>query len=148
MDASLEIAAQLAEHHEGLRLKPYHDPVGYPTVGYGHLLSKEAFAPLSKWPAITLDIAKRWLRDDLAVAAAAVDRLITVPLNDNQRAALIDFTFNAGAGNLQTSALRRRLNQGFYDEVPYQLSRWVYAKSVRLPGLVRRRKEEGELFLA
>lgn len=145
---SIIIARDLAAKHEGLRLKPYHDPVGYPTVGYGHLISKNAYEDLSRYPSITHETALRYLEEDLQKAAASVDRLITVPLNENQRAALIDFAFNCGAGNLQASSLRMLLNRGYYEEVPAQLMRWVYAKGIRLPGLVQRRRHEGGLFAA
>jgi len=42
--------------------------------------------------------------------------------------------------------LLKRLNAGEYSVVPYELSRWVYGGGVKLPGLVRRRNEEGILF--
>ena len=32
-----------------LRLVPYHDPLGYPTICYGHLLSRERHADLGRW---------------------------------------------------------------------------------------------------
>src|SRR5690606_23348379 len=88
MPAALELAAELAKPFEGLRLEPYHDPVGFATLGYGHLLSREPWADLGRWQAITEEEAERMLREDMASAAASVTRLVTVPLTDYQRAAL------------------------------------------------------------
>lgn len=144
---AIELAAQLAKPFEGLRLEPYHDPVGYPTIGYGHLLSREPWASLAKWAPITYEQAYELLQQDLGKAADAVARLCPVPMSDEQRAALIDFTFNCGAGNLQASTLRRLVVRGEGEEAAEQFLRWVFARGVKLPGLVRRRKAEREMFL-
>jgi lysozyme len=93
------------------------------------------------------------LRDDLAACGGQVEDLISVPLSDCQYAALVGFVFNAGAGALRSSTLRRRLNAGDYDCVPSELAKWVKAtdpntgRKVSLAGLVRRRAAEGELWL-
>ncbi len=145
-DPAVEIAAALARRFEGLRLAPYHDPVGYPTIGYGTLLSREVGADLSRWPPITEDEAERMLMKDLARFGAKVARLCPVPLKDHQRAALIDFAYNAGPGNLQASALRQAVLRGDHNEAARQFGRWVYARGVKLAGLARRRKEEAEVY--
>ena len=86
------------------------------------------------------------LTGDAGKAANSVRRLIKVPLNQQQLDALISFTFNCGAGSLQISTLRKRLNRGEYAAVPHELDKWVVSAGKRLPGLVRRRKAEGVLF--
>ena len=107
-DPALRIAALLADDFEGLSLDPYHDPVGYPTIGYGHLLSREVGADLSRWePLADRNAAVALLEIDMGKALRSVWRLIPAPLNDNQEAALADFAFNCGSGNLQASTLRR-----------------------------------------
>ena len=76
---------------------PYHDPVGYPTIGYGRLLSRKPYEDLARWePLASQEIAFEMLHEDMARALMSVWRLIKVPLNDNQEAALADFTFNWG----------------------------------------------------
>ncbi len=62
-------------------------------------------------------------------------------------AAIVDFTFNLGAGRLQTSTLRRRLNQRDWFAAGQELRRWVYGGGKVLPGLVTRRETEAMLFL-
>lgn len=127
---------------------PYHDPVGLPTIGYGHLLSREPWADLNQWKPIPQDEAVALLMADLTRFSRSVDRLVEVPLTDEQFGALVSFCFNLGAGALQASTLRRMLNRGDYLEAADQFLRWVFAGGIRLRGLVRRREAERDLFLA
>ena len=153
-EAAIELAAR--PEFDGLHdpdsttelVEPYHDPVGYPTIGHGHLLSRERWAPLGQFAPISAERALELLRRDMAKAARSVCRLIQVDLTEGQYAALIDFTFNCGSGNLQASTLRRVINRGEFGEAPRQFRRWVYAGGVKLPGLVRRRGAEVDLFVS
>jgi len=135
---------------EGFRAQPYNDPANNATGGYGHLIH---MGPLDGrvseaiWRNLTETEGKRRLAEDIVSYASAVDSAVTVPLTYNQWRALVSFTFNVGAGNLQTSQLLAVLNGGNYGEVPGQLMRWVYGSDGnQYPGLVRRRKSEGELW--
>jgi lysozyme len=134
--------------HEGEVLDAYHDPVGFPTQGVGHLLSRKAWAPLGQWPRITQEQSRAWLAQDVMLAQAAILRQVVVPLSNEQLLALNSFVFNLGAGALEMSTLLRMLNRGDYEGAADQFPRWVYAGRVRLPGLVRRRHEEREIFLS
>jgi Phage lysozyme len=61
-------------------------------------------------------------------------------------AAIIDFAFNLGAGNLKASTLRRKINAGDWHEVPAQLMRWNKAGGRVLRGLTLRRQAEADLI--
>lgn len=137
-----EQGLSLIKTFEGFRAEPYLCPAGYWTIGYGHLLrAEEGLAvPLSRMAAETL------LRQDVAAAEAAVLRHIRVPLSDGQFDALVSFTFNLGAGALQRSTLRRKVNRDDHAAVPQELMRWVYAGGRRLPGLTRRRAAEAACY--
>jgi lysozyme len=63
-------------------------------------------------------------------------------------AAIVDFTFNLGAGRLQTSTLRRRVNQQDRIAVGRELRWWVYGGGKVLPQLVARREAEVMLVAA
>lgn len=138
----------LVRRFEGLRTEAYRCPAGLWTIGYGHT------GDVQPGQRISASRAERLLRDDLAACAAQVEELVRVPLLDGQFGALVSFVFNVGAGSLRSSTLLRRLNSGDYECVPSELARWVKATDPRsgrkltLPGLVRRRAAEGELWLS
>jgi lysozyme len=52
------------------------------------------------------------LLQDVAYAEHAVEHLVKVPLTQGAYDALVSFTYNEGAGRLQTSTLLRVLNAG------------------------------------
>jgi lysozyme len=60
--------------------------------------------------------------------------------------AIADFCFNLGIGRLQTSTLRRRINQQDWPAAASELQRWVYAGGRKLRGLVLRREAEAAYF--
>ena len=125
---------------EGFSPVIYICPAGYPTIGYGHLITeanKERFLD-----GVDEDEALELLRKDVALAERAVLRLITVLLTQGQFDALVSFTFNLGAGALQRSTLRRKVNRAEHDDVPAELMKWVWAGGRKLEGLVKRRKAE------
>ena len=61
---------------------------------------------------------------------------------DGRLAAIVDFTFNLGAGRLQASTLRRRVNLRDWPAAGQELRRWVYGGGRVLAGLVTRRQAE------
>jgi GH24 family phage-related lysozyme (muramidase) len=95
---------------------------------------------------VTQAEATELLRRDVRIAERAVLRLISVPLTDGQFDALVSFTFNLGAGALQRSTLRRKVNRGEHEGVPAELMKWVWAAGKKLPGLVRRWQAEGVAY--
>ena len=132
----------LITKYEGFSKTVYTCPANYPTIGYGHLVrDHEDFSN-----GVTQEEAMQLLKKDLTTAERAVTRLINVPLKDGQFDALVSFTFNLGAGALQRSTLRRKLNRGDYDSAPHELKKWVWAGGKKLTGLIRRRKEESDMF--
>ncbi|MCB2107502.1 MAG: lysozyme [Rhodobacteraceae bacterium] len=139
-------AVGLIKSFEGCRLSPYHDCVGFPTIGWGSLLSRQRYAELSKWPAISQQEADDILVMDIQRVCRSLARLISVPLTDGQYSALIDFVFNLGAGQFEISTLRKVINRGDYEDAPKQMMRWVYAGGRKLAGLVRRRDCECGLW--
>lgn len=139
-----EDGLRLIRRFEGFSALPYVCPGGYLTVGYGHIVKNpDAF----RQP-ITEDEATQILTIDIQTAERAVLRLITVPLKDGQFDALVSFTFNLGAGALQRSTLRRKVNRQEHDEVPEEFMKWVWAGGQKLKGLISRRNAEATLYLS
>jgi lysozyme len=150
-------AVDLIKEFEGLHrydrkdglIHPYHDVVGYPTQGYGHLLSKEKWADLSQWPPITKDKAEENLVEDLAETIRAVEDTVAdlVELSDLQFGALVSWTFNLGSGSLRRSTMIKRVKAGLHAEVPEQIRRWNRAGGKVVSGLVRRRQAEAQMYI-
>lgn len=133
----------LIKRFEGFSPTVYLDVAGMPTIGFGHLVkSGENFVRISEAEAELL------LKRDITVAEKAVMRLIHVKLTQQQFDALVSFTFNLGAGALQRSTLRTKLNREEYDEISKEFLRWVWAGGKSSAGLLRRRQAEARLFAA
>ncbi len=135
-----EEGLNLIKRFEGFSPTIYTCPAGYSTIGYGHVVLAHEQDQLAA--GITQSEAAELLRKDVRIAERAVLRLISVPLTDGQFDALVSFTFNLGAGALQRSTLRRKVNRGEHESVPADLMKWVWAAGKRLPGLISRRKAE------
>jgi lysozyme len=131
----------------------YHDSAGLPTIGVGHLLTKEELATgklrieVDWHQGITEAQAEDLLRQDLAAAEEAVSE-VTVPLTQQQYDTLVSFAFNVGGQAFRASTLLRLLNAGQYQAVPAQLRRWIHSAGRVDPVLVRRREDEVRQWLA
>ncbi len=146
-DAGMALIAEF----EGFSATPYNDPAGHCTIGIGHLLHRGhcTSTELSSHPLEYTD-AVAMLQNDVRRYEDAVNRLITVQLNQNQFDALVSFTFNLGYGALERSTLRTVLNAGRYNLVCEQLRLWnkaaVDGVLMELEGLTRRREAECTLW--
>lgn len=129
---------ELIRRFEGLRLEAYRDPVGIWTIGYGH-------TPASPGQIISLVQADDLLTHDVARFEEAVNDLVSVPLTQGQFDALVSFAYNLGEARLRDSTLLRKLNAGDRT-APSEFGRWVHADGKVLPGLVRRRAAEAQMF--
>lgn len=127
-------------------LQPYLCPAGVWTIGYGATYGPDGRRVTEETPRIDAVQAEALLQRDMARFAAAVDRLVMVDIHEFQRAALTSFAFNLGAGALRCSTLLKRINGLEWDEAPRQFLRWVHCGGRRLPGLVRRRAAEVQLW--
>ncbi|MEI6267841.1 MAG: lysozyme [Methylococcaceae bacterium] len=132
---------------EGFSPKPYPCPAGIPTIGYGSTRYADGRSVTLSDPPITQEQADEIMKTTLNEYEAAVNRYVSVPLNQNQFDALVDFAYNAGAQNLRNSTLLKLLNQQQYEEAANELCKWVHGGGKILPGLVKRRELEKELFL-
>jgi lysozyme len=154
---------KLLKHHEGFRKKPYLCAAKIWTIGYGHAMYPEQM----KIPSTPEGMAKRkafplryednrvWsveeidelLVKDVVRFERAVLRYISVPLKQHEFDALISAVYNLGAGWLQRSQVRQKINRGDKNGAMENLLKFNKGGGKVLRGLDNRRKDEVALFL-
>ena len=132
----LVAALVLVGGFEGLRTVAYRDPVGIPTICFGEIEN------VRMGQQATVDecedkLAERILEYDDAVTAC----LGSTPQR-GPRTAFVSFAYNVGVNAFCGSTLARKYKAGDLEGACAELSRWVYAKGIRWPGLVNRRAQE------
>ena len=135
---------ELIKEYEGFSASIYLCPAGKKTIGYGHvLLENDDFNELTF---LTKEQAEKLLLQDVGVLYTNINKLIGCDLNQNQSDAILSFVYNVGIYAFEKSTLLRLINNGYVEAAAGQLTRWVYANGLKLPGLVSRRAREAALF--
>lgn len=146
IELAVAVAAALARRFEGLFLTPYLCPAGVPTIAYGATYYEDGTAVTLLDPAVSREHAEALLLWMVRTRyLPAVMRLCPGIDNPQRLAALIDFAFNLGAGQLKASTLRKKVNAGAWGDVPAELRKWVKGGGKVLRGLVIRREAEASL---
>jgi GH24 family phage-related lysozyme (muramidase) len=122
----------------------YKDPVGLPTIGYGHLI--KSGDPYHAGTCLSKQQGEDLLRKDLSIFVGCVNGYVKVSLTCNEFAALVSWAFNVGCGNVASSTLIKILNGGNKGGVCGELAKWNKAGGKVLAGLTRRRQAECNLF--
>ena len=130
----------LVKKFEGCKLEAYQCAAGVWTIGYG---STHGVQKGDVW---SQEKAEIMLIDELEEYGNHVSDAVTVPLHQCQFDSLTSWCFNLGPTNLNESTMLKVLNQGNYEEVPYQLKRWNKVNGQVNNGLIRRREAEALLF--
>ena len=139
MNISVE-GTSLIKKFEGCELEAYQDSVGVWTIGYGH--TKD----VKQGDKINQDEAEHLLEEEMPEYEGYINDMVEVSLEQCQFDALVSWVYNLGPANLSSSTLLKVLNEGEYDEVPFQIKRWNKAGGKVLEGLTRRREAEALLF--
>lgn len=135
---------------EGVELTPYPDSAGHMTVGVGHLMNEEdVHGP------ITYSEAMQYLDLDSQIALGSVDKLVKVPLNYHEKAAVASWIFNLGEDKVKGTNTLALLNSGNKEGFANALLQWdkvtviIDGKKVKVSehGLLNRRHKERALFL-
>jgi lysozyme len=137
----------MIKHHEGVRLKPYKDPIGLWTVGVGHLIGDGKTLPIEWFRTFTMDEVDELLKKDLMRFERGVLRLCPNNLTQPRFDALVSFAFNVGLGNLQASTLRQKHNRNDVFGASQEFLRWNKAGGKVFRGLTIRRQDESNLYL-
>lgn len=139
-------AIALIKQYEGLKLTAYQDTGGIWTIGYGTTVINGA--PVYPGQTITEAQANEYLTTHLTTSVSPIINSKTkAPITQSMYDALCCFTYNLGSGNFSKSTLLKELNSGKYLDAATMFSDWTKDNGVVLPGLVRRRGSEKDLFL-
>lgn len=130
---------------EDLRLVAYPDPGtgGKPwTIGWGHTKG------VKQGDRITQEQAEQFLSDDLAVFELTVNSAIKRPMMQNQFDAMVSLAFNIGGSAFAGSTLVKKFNTGDAKGAADEFPKWKNSGGKVMPGLVKRRAAEREMFLS
>ncbi|MNG59655.1 Lysozyme RrrD [compost metagenome] len=130
---------------EDLRLVAYPDPGtgGKPwTIGWGHTKG------VKQGDRISQEQAEKLLSDDLAGFELTVNSAIERSMTQNQFDAMVSLAFNIGGSAFAGSTLVKKFNAGDAKGAANEFSKWKNSGGKVMPGLVKRRAAEREMFLS
>ena len=138
----------IIKEFESFRAKPYLCPSGIPTIGYGSTYYPDGKKVTLQDKEITEQKAFKILEfianKDFG---SNINKVVKVPLNQNQFDALVSFVYNIGSGNFEKSTLLKKVNQSDFIGASLEFEKWNKANGKILNGLTKRRLAEKELFL-
>lgn len=136
LSGALLTGGVLVATSEGEILYSYVDPVGIETACFGQTGHNIKLGMV---------FTNQQCLDMLSSSLKSFDRelvKLTPPLSEGEHIAYLSFIYNIGADAFRTSTLRKKLLAGDRVGACNELSRWVYAKKKKLPGLIIRRSNE------
>ena len=143
-----EKSIELIKEFEELRLEAYLCPAGVWTIGWGHTKG------VKKGMKITEREAEKLLEQDMLETTKVLEDVVC-RLSIDQYNALVSFVFNIGVANYRKSTLRKMvLANPENPKIADEMKKWKYATNPKtkkkevLPGLVRRREREAELYFS
>ena len=138
-----ETGHRALELREGLRLKPYLDTQGVPTIAMGNTfyLNGKKVTMLDK--PLTLNEAKTLARSVADIFANKVDYLVTSNINQNQFNALVSLAYNIGIHGFIKSTVLKLVNKNPSDPMIRQAF-MLWTKNKELIG--RRKSEVNQYF--
>jgi lysozyme len=131
----------IVKRFEGCKLKAYKCPAGIWTIAYGRTTN------VKPGDTCTQRQADDWLEAEFDEFELRVQSLIgKAPTTDNQLIALVSFAYNVGIGALAGSTLLKKHRGGYHAAAKLEFAKWTKGGGKVLPGLVKRRAAEAELY--
>jgi lysozyme len=150
-DAVSALAMPLIQEFEGLRLAPYLDSAGIPTIGWGTILYPNGRPVTMQDPPISQDYAQDCLAFEMQSKSTALQHLLTTDPGLHQAAAMLSLVYNIGVANFTGSTVLRQFNAGNIQAAADAFLLWdkahVNGELVVVPGLLKRRQAEQVVFL-
>lgn len=128
---------------EGVSYYAYRDPVGIPTICFGETRG------VKMGMKATPEQCDAKLKQRLVEFETDLRNCMPIDsVSDNPYMAIMSLSYNVGSNRVCNSSIGKYVKQGNIPSACNEFSKWVYAKGIKLPGLVRRRTEEKELCLS
>lgn len=155
-----ENCVKMMHMYEGVRNTPYRCPAALWTIGIGHVMYPEQarlnFENRKSYQLKTEDNRTftdneidELFKNDLLRFELGVLRLAPNLFNhQNKFDACISFSYNVGLGNFQSSTLRQKILREEWEAAAKEFLKWTRSAGRILPGLVKRRQSEAELFMS
>ena len=140
LEYPVELAVDFVKRWEGFRERAYRCPAGVMTIGYGHT------GGVKEGDVVTAYEAEALLLEDLQSTVERLAPYIHVLVSEGQFIALTSLAFNLGVQGMvrKCPRLMRALNAREYEAAADE---FLDVTNGGIPGLVRRREAERELFL-
>ena len=137
----------LIKKFEGFRSAPYKCPAGIPTIGYGATFYTSGKKVTLSDKVITEKEGCTLLKYMLMSFEQYVDSYCVDTITQNQFSALVSFCYNLGPSNLKSSTLLKKINANPNDPtIKDEFMKWTRGGGRVLPGLVKRREAEANLY--
>ena len=149
--AVLPLAEPIIKQFEGLKLSPYLDSAGIPTIGWGTIQYPNGHRVTMSDPAIDESYAEQCLEFEISQKTAAISGCLTRMPTIHQAAAMLSLAYNIGTSAFASSTVVREFNAANISAAADAFLLWdkahVNGQSVVIQGLLNRRKSEQALFL-
>ena len=132
---------------EGVVLNPYKDSVGIPTIGIGSTYYEDGTKVTMKDKAITKERAIQLAKNVVKSFEAKVNKVILLPMTQNQFDAMVLLCYNIGESGFARSSVVRNFNAGNLQKAADSFLLWNKAGGKVSKGLTNRRQKERNLFL-
>ena len=141
-------AIDLIKKFEGFKDKAYFCPANRLTIGYGSTFWMDG-SRVKLGQTITKEDAEKLIMFELSLN----EEFIPKNVNQNQADAIYSFIYNIGSGAFRRSTLKKLIDADPNDpNIRGEFNKWVYCKqngqNVKLPGLIKRRASEADLYFA
>lgn len=152
---SSPVAIELVKRWEGLHkvkedglVYPYLCPAGVWTIGYGSTRHFDGTRITNGTSPLSPEECERLMLLELDRCTVRVLRESPIlALYPEACGAITSFVFNLGIGAYRASTLKKKIDEGDFEEAQNQIKRWVWAGGRRLPGLVARREQESQYLV-
>ena len=138
---------ELIKRFEGLRLHPYIDAAGIPSIGYGSTYYENGTKVRVKDKKISKARAVDLLTKNIKSYEKTVRDSVISDINQNQFDALVSLSYNIGSYAFQKSGLLKLVNNNPQDlNISKRFMLWNKSNHVTLKSLTIRRSLESDLY--